>query len=654
MKWFGKSEDQKLVLEEKETNINSKDIIAPPSIEIKEGHIKIGKIFARSFFVVSYPNKVTENWLAPIIQNAKVFDLSLYIKPTASEEVLEELQQKVTDIEATIEERKEKGLVRDPELELAYKNIESLRDKLISVTEKMFKFSIYYTLYASEKTSLDKLDKSFSQLFSSRLVYAKPASLRHHKGINTIAPIFYDQLQTSSLFNTSPLSAAFPFVSLELTSDKGVLYGINEHNNSLVIFDRFSLANANMTVFGVSGGGKSYFVKTEILRSLIFGTDIIIIDPENEYKYLSEAVGGTNFSISLLSSYHINPLDLPPKIEEETPESAFRSNIINLIGFLRLCLGGLTAEEESILNRALNETYALKDITPQNCFEKRDNPPLLGDLYKVLKEMKGGGTLATKLEKYVNGAYAGFLNNPTNIQLSNNPVVFSIRDLERELRPIGMYMILKHIWTTIRAELKKRLLIMDEAWVMMQQEDSASFLYRIVKRARKYYLGVTTITQDVNDFMGTEYGEPVVANSALQFLLRQSAATIDTVDRTFNLTKKERDFIRGAEIGEGLFFAGKKHVALKVVASYNEDQLITTSPQEILEIKEAKKELEEQGEAGEGGGKQEQASPSPKASAEQGAQQAKKGEEKKAERTQQEEPEKEETKEKPKETRKSS
>jgi len=391
--------------------------------------------------------------------------------------------------------------------------------------------------------------------------------------------------------NSGTLCSIFPFVSFDLSSNEGILYGINRHNNSLILFDRFSLENANFVVFGKSGGGKSYATKLEILRSLMVGADVIIIDPENEYQHLAETVGGTYFRISLTSTSHINPFDLPPIIQgEETPADALRSNILNLVGLLRIMLGGLTPEEDAIVDRALAETYAARDITPESDFSKV-SPPLMGDLQTVLEGMEGAESIAKRLERFTKGSYSGFLNQPTNVEVKAHLVVFNIRDLEDELRPIAMFIILRYIWNLIRSELKKRILAIDEAWVLMQHEDGASFLYGIAKRARKYYLGLTTITQDVNDFMKSSYGQPIIANSSLQLLLKQSPSTIDTIFNTFNLTQEEKYMLLEAEVGEGLFFAGLKHVAIKVVASYSEDQIITTDPQQILAIKKAKDEL---------------------------------------------------------------
>lgn len=403
-------------------------------------------------------------------------------------------------------------------------------------------------------------------------------------------PLEQDRLEIHSNLNTSPASTLFPFVSADLTSNKGILYGINRHNNSLILFDRFSLENANMVMFAKSGSGKSYTAKLEILRSMMVGTEVIVIDPENEYEYLAEAVGGAFFKISLNSPHHINPFDLPFALKDESPADVLRSNIINMVGLLRIMLGGLTPEEDAIIDRAVAETYASHDITPEVDFSKTVSPTL-SDFHQILSSIKGGAGLALRLEKYISGPYAGFLNNPTNIDVKNKLVVFSMRDMEAELRPIATYLIIRYIWNIIRSELKKRILVVDEAWIMMQHEDAASFLFGIAKRCRKYFLGLTTITQDVGDFMQSKYGKPIITNSSIQILLKQSPATIDVVKETFNLSDEEKYLLLECDVGEGIFFAGLKHAAIKVIASYTEDQIITSNPEQLLAIEKAKKEI---------------------------------------------------------------
>ena len=587
---FSKKSKKGAAAEEKKEPSTTMDIIAPSALEINAQYLKLGEKTIRTSFIFTYPKYLVTNWFSPVINFDYPIDISISVYPIDSGTVLKTLRKKVAEVQAQIMEKEKKGMVRDPLLEAAYRNIEELRDRLQEAQERMFKFGVYFTLYGNNIEELEKAENALRGILEGKLVYTKSAFFRQREGFNSTSPFLLDQLGVLIPMNSGTLCSTFPFVSFDLSSDEGILYGINRHNNSLILFDRFSLENANMVVFGKSGGGKSYFSKLEILRSLMFGADVIIIDPENEYQYLAETVGGTYFRISLTSPHHINPLDLPPLIEGESPGDNLRSNIINMVGLLRIMLGGLTPEEDAIIDRAISETYAARDITPESDFSKI-TPPLLGDLQTILEGMEGAESLAKRLERFTKGSYSGFLNQPTNVEPKANLVVFNIRDLEDELRPIAMYMILRYIWNLIRSELKRRLLLIDEAWVLMQHEDGASFLYGIAKRARKYYLGLSTVTQDVNDFMKSSYGQPIIANSSLQLLLKQSPATIDTIVNTFNITQEEKYLLLEAEVGEGLFFAGAKHVSVKVVASYSEDQIITTDPEQLMAIKKAKEDL---------------------------------------------------------------
>lgn len=567
--------------------IRAVDIVAPASIEIKPGVLKLGERFARSYFIFSYPRYLTAGWFSPIINMDIPMDISFFVHPIDAGLILKQLRKRVTEIQAELMEREAKGLVRDPSLETAYRDIEELRDRLQTAQERMFRLGLYLTVYADQEQELDSIETALRSMLESKLIYIKPSLYQQKEGFISSSPYGLDQLSVNVPMNTGPLSSIFPFVSFDLSSNEGILYGINQHNNSLVLFDRFSMPNANMVVFAQSGSGKSYFVKVEVLRSLMLGTDVIVVDPENEYELLSEAVGGSYFKMSLGSPHHINPFDLPIPREDEKPEDVLRSNIINLIGLMRLMLGGLTPEEDAIMDRAITETYAAKDITPQSDFSKTE-PPLMSDLEAVLGGMEGTDSLVRRVRKYTKGTYANFFNKQSTVKMDNNFIAFGIRDMEESLRPMAMYIITRYIWNKIRSELKKRIMVVDEAWWLMHSEDGASFLFGLVKRARKYWLGVTTITQDVNDFMRSEYGQPIISNSSLQFLMKQSPSTASVVQKTFNLTDWEKELLTGAQVGEGLFFAGQKHVALKVVASDAEHQFITTSPEEIKRIKEEK------------------------------------------------------------------
>lgn len=570
------------------------DIVSPSFIEVKQNYLKIGEQLAKSYFIFSYPRYLTTGWFSPIINLNVPMDISFYVHPVASEKILRQLRKRVTEVQAEIAEREEKGLIRDPGLETAYSDLEELRDKLQTAQERMFRFSLYITIYGNSEKELSDVETNLRSVLESRLIYIKPALYQQKEGFISCSPYNLDLLMVTTLMNTAPLSSTFPFISFDLSSNEGILYGINKHNNSLVLFDRFSLANANSVIFAVSGSGKSYGVKLEVLRYLMLGIDAIIIDPENEYKFLADAAGGSFFNISLASPHHINPFDLPSPREDEKPEDVLRTNIINLVGLMRVMLGGLSPEEDGIIDQALIETYAAKDISPESDPKKwgKELPfPLMSDLESVLSTMEGAESLLKRIQRFTRGVYSQFFNQPSNITMKNRLVVFGIRDMEDELRPMALFMVLRYIWKTITSEMKKRLLIVDEAWWLMQNEDGASFLFGTVKRARKYWLGVTTITQDVNDFMKSEYGQPIVTNSSLLLLMKQSPATINLVQKTFSLTEEEKMLLLEAPVGEGIFFAGTKHVLIKIIASYTEDQIITTAPEEVLKIKEAKKEL---------------------------------------------------------------
>ena len=566
------------------------DAIAPSALQITSNHIQIGKKFARTFFVITYPRFLTVNWLSPVINLDRVFNVSIFIHPADTGIILKKLKKKVTEVESQITTEQEQGKVRNPMLETAREDIESLRDRLIQGTEKFFKYALYITIFEDSVQKLDEAEEQIMSLFEARMVYIKPAIFQQEIGLNSTLPLGNDGLFITNSMNTAPLSTIFPFVSSNLSSNKGILYGINRHNNSLIIFDRFSMENGNMVIFGKSGGGKSYAVKIEILRSLMFGVDVIVIDPENEYQHLAETVDGAYFKISLTSKHHVNPFDISPPGLDETTEEVLRSKIMDLVGLLRVALGELTPEENSVLDRALAETYAAKDITPDSDL-KNITPPLLEDLQTILENMDGGEKIAKRLQRYSKGSFAGFLNQPTNIDVNKNMVVFSIRDMEEELRPVAMYLVLQYVWNLIRSQLKKRIMIVDEAWVLMKYESGASFLHGIAKRCRKYWLGLTTITQDIPDFMTSTYGKPIITNSSIQILFKQSPATIDVVQQTFNLTDEEKYLLLQADVGEGIFFAGLKHAAIKVVASYTEDQIVTSSPEQLIQIQKAKEEL---------------------------------------------------------------
>ncbi|MBI2473207.1 DUF87 domain-containing protein [Candidatus Uhrbacteria bacterium] len=600
-----KAVEEKGILEEERIYrrgvITIKDIIAPASFEVRPTYLLLSGLYVRTLFVITYPRHIGLGWSSPLINLNKTFDVAMFFYPLKANIILKQLQKKVGIFEAKILADAEKGAPRDPIAETALRDIESLRDALTQGIEHFFQFSFYITIYAKSDAELDKYSEQVESLFGSKLIYTKSGFYQAEQGFNSTVPLGNDELMISYNMNTSPIAASFPFISSDLTSDNGILYGVNRHNNSLILFDRFSLQNANSVVFATSGAGKSYAIKLEILRSLMMGTDVIVIDPEYEYKDLSDAVGGTFINVSLASDAKVNPFDLPRAIGEGTKvDDIIRSAVITLKGLLRIMIGqpigeggklGFTPEEDSLLDRALIETYAKKDITPDILSLADVEIPTLTDFQDVLEGMEGSSNLVARLEKYTDGTFSGLLNSPTNVEMKNQLVVFSVRDLEDELRPVAIYTIINYIWNVTRSERKKRILVVDEAWWLMQNEDSAKFIFALVKRARKYYLGVTTITQDVNDFLRSAYGQAIVTNSAMQILLKQSPSSADAIQTTFHLTDGEKYLLLESGVGEGIFFAGSKHAAIKIVASYTEDQIVTTNPQQLLEMEAMKKEF---------------------------------------------------------------
>jgi type IV secretory pathway VirB4 component len=576
------------------------DVIAPSAIKISPRAINISGVNARTYYAVNYPRYLNDGWIEPVLNLAKEIDVSIFIHPVDTAASLKKFQKKVAEVQSQISIKQERGEVRDPQLEASYRNLEQLRDKLQQSEEKLFDVGFYISIYGPDEAAINKVENDIKGMLDAKLINIKPALFQQEQGIKSVFPLNDDILQVHSKFNSSPLSSFFPFTSFDLTSDTGILYGINRHNSSLILFDRYSLTNYNSVTFATSGAGKSYGLKLEILRSLMFGTEVIVLDPEREYEYLAEATGGRFFNISLSSNHHVNPFDLPPPAPDEDPRDVLRSHIIELIGLFRLMLGGnneytaLTPEEETILDLALQETYALKDITGDADFGDME-PPLLSDFEMVLAGMDGSASLIARLQKYTSGTWAGFMNQPTNVDINQKFVVFSLRDMEAELKSIAMYIITNFIWGSVRRRLAKRLMVIDEAWWMMKSEDTASFLFSLAKRGRKYYLGIATITQDVDDFLRSPYGVPMITNSSIQLLMKQSPTAIDNIQKTFHLTDEEKYLLLESNVGEGIFFAGLKHVAIKIIASYTEDQIITSDPSQLLAIRKAREELEAAG-----------------------------------------------------------
>lgn len=574
-----------------------RDIIAPSSLEIQSSYFRLGTKYARTLFVYGYPRQIYTGWLSPIINIDEVIDVSMFVYPVESQVVLNNLRKKVGQLEASININAERGKVRDPGLQAAIQDAEELRDQLQVGAERFFRFGLYVTVYGDSLEELQFVQHKIETILGQQLVFSKVASSQMEQGMNSTIPQMTDQLQIRHNMNTGALSTSFPFTSADLTQEKGVLYGINMHNNGLVIFDRFSLENANMVVFAKSGAGKSFTVKLEALRSLMMGTEVIIVDPENEYERLCDAVGGSYVNLSLNSATRINPFDLPRVVENDEAEDALRANLINLHGLLRLMMGGaqmlpggitlpaLNPAEEADLDQALIDTYARAGIT-SDPLTHTGLPPTISDLYETLLHMGGSGPqLAQRLRKYTTGTFAGIFSQQSNVDINNKMVVFSIRDLEDELRPVAMYIVLSYIWNKTRAERKKRMLVVDEAWQLMKYDDSANFLFSLAKRARKYFLGMTTITQDVEDFMSSKMGRAIVANASMQILLKQSTSAVDVLADVFKLTEEEKKRLAQFPVGQGLFFAGPNHVHMQIIASPTETSLITTNPQQLQQLK---------------------------------------------------------------------
>lgn len=586
-----------------------RDFIAPSSVEFYSSYFQIGTRFARTFYVYGYPRQVYTGWLSGMVNLDEVMDMSMYIYPVESQVVLENLRKKVTQLEAGLQLDAEKGKVRDPGKQAAIQDAEEIRDKLQVGEERFFRFGLYFTIYATSKDDLEFVSHKVESMLGQQLVYSKPATAQQEEGLNSTIPQLTDQLQIRRNMSTGALSTSFPFTSADLSQENGILYGINMHNSGLVIFDRFSLENGNSVVFAKSGAGKSFTVKLEALRSMMFGTEIIIIDPENEYERLCDAVGGAYVRLSLNSATRVNPFDLPKVVEYEEADNALRSNLITLHGLLRLMMGGaqaqmigtsttllpaLTPAEEADLDAALIDTYAKVGIT-NDPLTHNGTPPTVADLYDTLLHMGSTGPqLAQRLRKYTSGTFAGIFSQQSNVDINNPMVVFNVRDLEDELRPVAMYIVLNYIWNKTKTDRRKRILIVDEAWQLMKYEDSANFLYSIAKRARKYNLGITTVTQDVEDFMGSRMGRAIVANSSMEFLLKQSPSAVDKLAEVFRLTAEEKKRLSQFPVGQGLFFAGSNHVHLQVIASPTETSLITTNPQQLQQL-EANQAIDVQG-----------------------------------------------------------
>ncbi|KKS46857.1 MAG: Type IV secretory pathway VirB4 component-like protein [Candidatus Gottesmanbacteria bacterium GW2011_GWA2_42_18] len=564
--------------------VNIRDIIAPSLVEVDFDNIRVNNTFYRTLFVAGYPRYVASNWLHPLLSFDKSLFISMYIYPAESKVILEDLKRKIAEMEATIQVDMKRGKVIDPSVQVSLDDALALQSQLAKGAERFYQFSLYVSIPADTIEELNRSSKEVESTLGSLLIVPKHATLSQEDGFKSTLPMSLDKLDITRNMDTTSLATTFPFTTASLTANEGILYGINEHDGSLVIFNRFSLENSNSVIFGKSGSGKSFLVKLEVMRTLMFGTDVFVIDPEGEYTDITKTLGGDQLDFSFNSPVKINPFDLSGIVSEGENELGLK--ILSLHGLMRVIMGELNPTEDALLDKALVSTYKQKGITPDPETQKRE-PPLMEDLYKVLlgMEEENARRLAERLEKFVKGSLAGIFNQQSNLHLKNALTVFNIKELEAELRPMAIFSILDFIWTKIKREVKKRILVVDEAWYLMKHPDSATFLYSIAKRARKYYLGVTTITQDVEDFLSTDHGKAIITNSSLQVLLKQSTAAIDKLAEVFYLSSGEKHFLLSAGVGEGLFFAGASHAAVQFIASAQEYQLATSKPGEMKQEK---------------------------------------------------------------------
>ncbi len=560
------------------------DVLAPEKIEVDFDHLKINNVYLRTIFVSGYPRYVSPGWLEQIVNFDGSLDIAFYIYPIEGKGVLDDLRRKIAEMEAEIETDLQRGRVIDPGTKAKLEDARSLQDELVKGAEHFFEFGFYITIPAGTLEDLNQITKQVRSTLGALLITSNHTTLDMVNGFLSTAPFGIDKLSITRNMDTTSLATTFPLTSAELSSDEGILYGINPQNESFIIFDRFTLENSNMCIFATSGAGKSYFVKLESVRSLMLGTEVIVVDPEAEYKTLCSAVGGQYISFHFGSESKINPFDLSQVYEEG--ENQLGLKILSLHALFKIIMGQLNATQEALLDRALIATYRGKGITQDPATQAKE-PPLMEDLYKTLIGMETAEALdlAARIEKFVKGSFVGIFDQHTNINLINPFTVFSVRELQDALRPVAMFVILDFIWTRVKKELKKRMLVVDEAWHMMRYPDSAQFLWSIVKRARKYYLGLTTITQDVEDFLAQDIGKAIVTNSALRLLLKQSPAAIDRVGEVFYLSQGERQLLLAANVGQGIFFAGNNHVPIHIVASPKEHKLITTKPEELIKMR---------------------------------------------------------------------
>lgn len=566
--------ERKLAKQEKQKELtltlgeqDAVDVLSYAGLEENVDYLCIDGVYIRTLYISGYPFTASSGWLDSIINFNHDTDISYHLYEVNALHALPKLHRKITELESTRRSMMQAGKIIGSEITDPLESAIELRDKIQRGQEKLFQMSIYIAIRAESLEELNKTTKLLEATMSARLFYSKVARYQQLEALQSILPRGEDQLGQKRNLDSSSAALTFPFMSSELVQESGILYGVNKSNNSLVILDRFSLHNANSIVFAQSGSGKSYTTKVEILRQLMQGTKVLVIDPEREYKRLSETVKGTYIKLSAKSKEKINPFDLASTFHTKAD---LTEHVQDLTAVIDLMAEGLDKREKAAVDKAILKVYK----------KAKKQQPLLEDLYAELHNL-GQLQLCERLEKYITGSSAEIFNSHTNINLDNRLVIFDIKDMSANLRPIMMLIISNFIQNQVKAKPEKRMLVIDEGWLLLQHEQSARFIAGLVRRARKYYLGVSFISQQADDFLKSDYGRAIASQSALRILMRQDTTTIKTVVTEFNLSEYERQFLLTCERGDALIIADQNHVAVKVVASEKEHPLITTDPTEL-------------------------------------------------------------------------
>lgn len=543
------------------------DILSYAGLQEQADYLCIDGVYIRTLSVTGYPYIASSGWLDNLINFNHDADISYHIEEVDALSALPKLHRKITELESTRRAMMNAGKIVGSEITDPLESAMELRDKIQRGQEKLFQVSVYIGLQADSLAELDKITKLLETTMSARLFYIKSARHQQLEAMQSILPRAEDQLNQKRNLDSSSAALTFPFMSSELVQESGILYGVNKSNNSLVILDRFSLHNANSITFAQSGSGKSYTTKVEILRQLMQGTKVIVIDPEREYKNLAKSVDGTYVKLSTSSKEKINPFDVNATAHTRGDLAEHIQDLTEVVG---LMAEGLDKSEKAAVDKAILKIYK----------QAKNEQPLLRDLYAVLHDL-GHLELCERLEKYISGSLAGVFNAETNVKLNNRLVIFDIKDMPENLRKIMMLIISNFVQNQVKAKPEKRLLVIDEGWLLLEHDESARFVTGLVRRARKYYLGVSIISQQANDFLSSEYGRAIASQSSLRILMRQDTTTIRGVAQEFNLSEYEEGYLLTAARGDALIIADQNHVAVKVVASRKEHPLITTDPTEI-------------------------------------------------------------------------